>query len=155
MKILFLQKYPFIQIGTMGLSAFLKRNGHQCELLFIRKKNEVKQFIRSFSPDLLAFSCTTGMEEWVFDTSKMIREDFKIPVIVGGPHPTFHPEMVENENIDFICRGEGEIALSKLLDSWSKGEKNNEINNLWIKGNSEIIKNRIGHFLTGKRGFIF
>ena len=144
MKVLFLQKYPFIQIGTMSLSAFLKRNGHQCELLFLRKKNEVKQFILSFSPNLLAFSCTTGMEEWVFETAKMVREDFKIPVIVGGPHPTFHPEMVENENIDIICRGEGEIALSKLLDSWAKGEEASEINNLWIKKNGEIIKNPIG-----------
>lgn len=43
-------------------------------------------------------------------------------VIVGSFHPTFCPEeIMQNQNIDFIVRGEGEISLLRLVRELKTG----------------------------------
>ncbi len=39
----------------------------------------------------------------------------------GGPHPTFFPEVIENEGIDVIGIGECEYAMLELVDALEKG----------------------------------
>lgn len=51
-------------------------------------------------------------------------------IIVGGIHPTIHPEKYNNQYIDTVIMGEGEITLPKLLESQTfpkiiQGEKAN------------------------------
>ena len=43
-----------------------------------------------------------------------IKRQLNIPIIVGGPHPTYSPEMIFGDGIDIICQGEGELAMLEL-----------------------------------------
>lgn len=72
------------------------------------------------SPDIIGFSCTTGEHNWVLEVAKKIKKVMDIPIILGGPHPTFFPEIINDSNIDIICIGEGEHATLELLNKMEK-----------------------------------
>ena len=61
--------------------------------------------------------------------------------VVGGPHPTFFPEIIETNEVDIICRGEGDDALPELLNKLQAGEDYSDIPNLWVKKDGQVIKN--------------
>jgi anaerobic magnesium-protoporphyrin IX monomethyl ester cyclase len=70
--------------------------------------------------------------------------DKKINVIVGGHHPTHLPlEVMQNKNIDFVVRGEGEIPLLALMKELRKGVP--ELKRVqgihWRDSNGTIIAN--------------
>lgn len=146
---MFLQNDSFVKLAIEQLSAVLKAGGHECELFI---ESGEKHFLRaalSSGADLFAFSCTTGGEKWVLKIAAEIKKQSKVPVIVGGPHTTFFPKLIEDKNIDYICRGEGEYALLDLLDAI----KNNpggvhEISNIWSKDTTGKV------FETEPRDFI-
>jgi radical SAM superfamily enzyme YgiQ (UPF0313 family) len=139
MKVAFVQ-YPWWDlIGVMYLSAVLKENGHKCEV-FIGEKNLIKS-LKKFSPDIAAFSVVTGPHFWDLRMAKIIKEELDIPIIFGGPHPTFFPQVIENENVDIICRGEGEYAMLELANKMEDGKDITKIKNLWVKQNGRIFKN--------------
>lgn len=142
-KISFLQSEYEDKLGVLYLIAYLKSQGHSARLFIERRKwlNEVK----AYQPDLLGFSCLTGGHLWVESCAQSIKEDnrWDIPIIVGGSHPTFFPEMINNPYIDFICRGEGEYSVKELLDRMDKGEDLTLVPNIWSKQNGCIVKNDV------------
>ena len=91
---------------------------------FTGKKNVLfsdfikKQFEKS-APDVLAISCYTSMHYIItqFIAGLFKEENPKGIVIVGGYHPTVLPAdfTTPGAPYDYVVRGEGEIALSRLL----------------------------------------
>lgn len=142
-KILFLQPDAAEYIGIMSISAVLKQNGFYPEMLLERDTHRIVEFIQSCRPDIVAFPCMTSQAAWVIETSRVIKENHTCLVIVGGPHPTFMPEMVENPYIDAICRGEGEYPMLDLANAFNNGKDITSIPNLWIKYNSRIYRNDV------------
>lgn len=140
MKIVFLQKDSFVKLAVEQLCAVLKVEGHSCDLFIKSGENDFLTQVLSSGADLLAFSCTTGGERWVSQTAARIKAKSNIPIIVGGPHTTFFPQMIEDPNIDFICRGEGEFALLELADALEHDQQRiREIPNIWSKDPSGNI----------------
>jgi len=158
MKVLFAYKTSE-SLGIEYISSVLKENGHKTDLVFdpgageqeyelkIIKKHfnfekDILFKIKRFSPDLIAFSALTPLFPWVKSLSKLIKEEFDIPIIVGGMHPTILPEKtLKYRHIDMICRGEGEFALLDLVNSLESRKENYNIDNIWFKQNGKIIKN--------------
>jgi radical SAM superfamily enzyme YgiQ (UPF0313 family) len=63
--------------------------------------------------------------------------------VFGGPHPTFFPEMINEEGVDGVCVGEGEGAIVDLANSLDNGGLNPSIPNWWLKLDGEIVKNPV------------
>ena len=72
---------------------------------------------------------------------RKIKKKFRIPVILGGVHPTICPEIIHEESIDVVCRGEGEYAFLELLNNMEKGKDITKIKNMWVKKGNQIYKN--------------
>ena len=149
MKLVFLQRDSFVKLAVEELSAIAKKNGYECDLFI---ESGEKKFIESAvnsNADLFAFSTTTGRDSWVIETAEKLKQKCSTPVIVGGPHPTFFPDIIANKNIDYVCRGEGEYALLDLLNAMSTGNGNTtNIPNIWAKDVSDnICKNDIRPFI--------
>jgi len=157
MKILFV--YPNIidfacQLGqyNMGigyLSAVLKRDGHDVSVFNIYKRISKKEFIERVvneKPDLIAFSATSHMFPFVRQYCNwLLQEGLRFKTICGGVHATLLPqEVIETKGIDMVCVGEGENALSQLSQKLQSGEDISDINNIWIKTQSDIKKNPVG-----------
>ena len=142
-KILFLQNLPFEYMGPMYLSAVLKEHGHQCSLIVASENKNYFAKIREINPDFIGFSTMTGPHNWVVKTATEIKKYFDKPVILGGTHPTFFPEIIYESSVDIICLGEGEETILELAEKYDKNEDIFHIKNLWIKKNGRIFKNEL------------
>ena len=94
-----------------------------------------------FQPDVVAFSCTTGVHRWAGDFAEKIKRGRDVLTVVGGPHPTFFPKFIEHPGVDVICRGEGEQAIVEMANKISAGEPVQDTLNCWFKRNGEIVSN--------------
>jgi len=141
-KIVFIQQDSlFEHFGTEYLSSFLKQNGHEVDMIIENRKKKLVELVRKSNPDLVAFSCTTGIHLWAIDIARMLREELGILNIFGGPHPTFSPEMIDTPGVDIIARGEGEHALLELANCIDGDRDITNIKNLWVKKDGVVHKN--------------
>lgn len=142
-KILFLQNLPFEYMGPMHISALLKRHGHDCRLFILSEHKNYLNELMEYDPDLIGFSTMTGPHKWVIKIASQIKHNVKKPILLGGPHPTFFPEVIHEPSVDMICLGEGEFAVFELAEKLDKGGDVSHIQNLWVKRNGHIIKNEL------------
>lgn len=136
-----LQPYPYA--GTAYLCGAARFAGHDFKLHISDNPEKIYDAIRFEKPDLIGFSCMTGIHIKILSLIKIIRKIHSIPIILGGPHPTFFPEIINVEGVDIICRGEGEFALIELLNSIEEKTDYTKINNLWVKDGELIYKNEM------------
>lgn len=142
-KVLFLQNLPFEYIGPMHISALLKKHGHDCRLFILSEHKDYLQELMDYDPDLIGFSTMTGPHRWVLEIASEIKSQVNKPVLLGGPHPTFFPEVIHDPPVDMICLGEGEFTVLELAEKLDKGEDISHIQNLWVKRDGQIIKNNL------------
>src|SRR3989344_5279255 len=110
MKVVFMQYMVFEAFGPMYISSTLKQAGHKTELVIPQGNNG--DYLREVKgADLLALSVTSSFHKWHLERAKEVKEEYDIPVIMGGPHPTFHPEVVQEKNVDYAVLGEGEKPI--------------------------------------------
>jgi radical SAM superfamily enzyme YgiQ (UPF0313 family) len=145
MKVLFIQNNGIQEsIGIANLSGILKANGHQADLLLVSHTPDLIEAIRKYDPGLIAFSALTGVHHSLEKLAVLIKQHLNIPIIVGGPHPTYSPEMIFGAGIDIICRGEGELAMLELADTMERGTDVTKIRNLSVKTrNGTVHRNDI------------
>jgi radical SAM superfamily enzyme YgiQ (UPF0313 family) len=130
MRVVFLQKYlPQEMLGIAWLSAALKKAGHEPKVLFLPDP-EWESRLRAAAPGLLAFSITTGDHGFYRKVAARAKAITGAPVIFGGPHPTFVPDIVLEPEVDYVCRGEGEETLSELATRLERGESLDDVPNL-------------------------
>lgn len=132
----------FISFAPLWLSAVLKREGHQCDITGVSYK-EAKEVFERFKPDIVAYSAYTGGHSLMVEINKKLKKKFNFFSAFGGPHPTFIPELIEEEeSIDGICIGEGFEALPDLVNRLEKGEDISNVLNWWIRAGNKIYKNQ-------------
>jgi len=141
-RIVFILDSVFEHQGIQALSAFLKSNHYAAEALFY-SKGRADKFLAELAarPPLLAgFSVTSMNFQWAVDLAPRIKA-LGIPVVFGGPHPTYFPEFIETEGVDILCVGEGEYPLLELARAIDKGEDFSRIKNLSVKYGGKIFRN--------------
>ncbi len=141
MKVAWLQNTWTENLGSAWLSAVLKSKGHSSEF-FIEQRGWLKA-LKKYGPELIAFSCTTGIHCWALETAKRLKKEGleRVPVLMGGPHPTFYPEIIYEEGIDLICRGEGEQAVVELVEALATKSDTAKIENIWVKRDGRVLQN--------------
>jgi anaerobic magnesium-protoporphyrin IX monomethyl ester cyclase len=143
MKILFIEvdtvrNWAVASLGPAFIGAYLRHHGH--EVAFFRVPpdmdlHEIAKVVDSHQPGLIGLSLTS--RQWLRGAAiaESLQQTAKIPLIVGGLHPTFSPEeALSREGIDFVCLGEGETATLDLVEALEHGETGHGIDNIWVKG---------------------
>lgn len=106
------RRYTMPRIGTVLLATILKERGY-----------EVKSFIEDIAApdwafiensDIVCISALTSTAVRAYSAAQRAKAR-GIPVIMGGAHPSFMPEEALNY-CDFVVRGEGDCALTELLN---------------------------------------
>ncbi len=122
MRFLFIQKDPIPNLATMCLSAALKRAGHAAEVLVAPAESNLLRAARREDPDVVCLSATTGQHLWQLKTAAAVKRRLDCVVLMGGPHPTFYPRVLEeNPCLDYICIGEGEECIVALANALENG----------------------------------
>ena len=148
MNILFITNVParfpvlsgYVPLGIVYLSSVLKRAGHLVEVCTPRL-TEARRTIKDFKPSIVAYSACTGGVSDYFTFNRKIKNEFDVFSVFGGPHPTYFPEMIEEEGVDAVCRGEGEAAMLEMADVLERGGDVTRLENWWVKKNKVIYKN--------------
>ena len=107
--------------------------------------NEIRGKISSFQPDLVGISVLTAKLPSAFRIADICKDiNPNVRVVVGGHHPTIRPdEMLSNENIDFVIRGEGEETLYELLQALQTTAVDYHIiPGLSFRWNGDVIHNK-------------
>ncbi len=139
-KIILIQSLFVEQFGIMTLAAVAKAKGHDVTLA-IGSDSHILKKANEFSPDVIGFSVLTGYQKRYLQLGKMLKQNLnpKPLIVFGGPHATFFPQVVMEEGVDIVCRGEGEGALLDILDAIDNGKDIMGIDNTTIKQNGEVI----------------
>lgn len=143
MKMVFVQNLLTTHFGIMYISSVLKQNGHSTDVFIEGLHKDIVKDICDAKPDIVGFTCITGEHRWVEKRVAEIKKYLDVPIIVGGPHPTYFPEMIEMENLDIVCRGDGENVVLELMNKTQNKESINNIQGLWVKADGKIHKNNL------------
>jgi radical SAM superfamily enzyme YgiQ (UPF0313 family) len=130
-------------LGIGYLAAVAKQAGHTVRL-GVLLHDDIVSIARSFSADIVGFTATTGFHRKYLELARALkRSDPERLVVMGGPHPTFFPEVLEeNDSVDAICRGEGEEAFVEFLDALDRSADHTRIRNFWVRSSgSTIVRN--------------
>jgi anaerobic magnesium-protoporphyrin IX monomethyl ester cyclase len=165
MKVLFYYR-GIESLGVGYLMSYLREQGHEVKLIFdpgldnnlfmqfgfMEKLNQYDHLLkraREFSPDIVAVSILTNIYQPINKMIKRFKEELGVPIIAGGPHVSALPDhVIQNDNIDMICIGEGEEAFSELLYRMENGLDFLDTRNIWFKNNGKIIKNEIRNLIN-------
>ena len=124
MRVMFLINYVSIEgdpMGVMQLSAIAKKQGWETDLC-LASENYMKA-VRDTRPDLIAVSMMTTDYLGLMHVIRSIRTfDEHTQILVGGPHPTYSPDLIEEPGVTAICVGEGDYAFMEVLRRLEHGE---------------------------------
>ena len=143
MRVLFVtQQIDCEPHGIMHLSSALKAAGHEVALAADALEDPVR-VAKEFQPGIIGYSVITGSHRYYYQLNRRLKEEIDFFSAFGGPHPTFFPEMIDEEGVDGICIGEGEGALVDLANSLEAGRFDLAILNWWFKVGGKIIRNPV------------
>src|SRR5208283_2786086 len=138
-RVVFVQKDVFAKPGVMALSAVVKAAGFDCRVVVADLERDVVRAVLELQPDVVAFTLTTGAYPFMKAVGTRLRENHYDKIIIcGGPHPTFHPDVIHDPYLDALCRGEGEEAMLEFLQACQNGQPTEHIPNLWVKKNGKV-----------------
>ncbi|MBE6791389.1 MAG: B12-binding domain-containing radical SAM protein [Ruminococcaceae bacterium] len=135
-------------LGLLSIATYLKRNGHEVRI-YDRcvDKTALSRVMKEFNPQIAGVSVMSsrGLKDAV-KISKTIKKA-EIPVIWGGQLPSMQAELVlENDFVDFVSFGEGEITWKELSDVLTAGGSIDDIDGIAYKKNGKIIFNKCRPF---------
>ena len=105
-----------------------------------REEDLFARRIRELNPHIVGLSVLSPYVAIAKRLTQIIRKNASASVIWGGIHPTLSPETCIEE-ADLICLGEGEGALTDLVQAVRDGKDYQRIENLWSKNNGHFLKN--------------
>jgi radical SAM superfamily enzyme YgiQ (UPF0313 family) len=130
-------------LGLMYLSAYLHAQGHESRIFIDVRGTNAMAEVEAYNPQVVGFSCTTGLHHWALDFARRYKARHpQAVVLMGGPHPTFYPEMIHDPAVDFVCVGEGEEAAVDLAQALESGGDLTGIANLWTKRDGQVFMNQ-------------
>lgn len=141
MKVAFVQALPIMVDAYMILSATLKERGIETEVFIEAFDNNLAETLANSDADLIGFNVLTGSYNWALNMTKAIKSRRDVPVVFGGVHPTFYPEIIDYNYVDFICVGEGEGAFIELTEAIRDGKSTEGIANIGYMKNNKLTVN--------------
>lgn len=127
--------------GIMTMGAILKKEGFDVEVV-PSDVSYLESRLADGTPTILAYSTPTPYYGHYKDVNRRLKQRFPSVISVfGGPHPTFFPEMIEDEGVDAVCIGEGEHAMAEFATGIASGSPVRELRNWWVKEEGVIHRN--------------
>lgn len=133
-----------LPVSLVYLAGYMEKQGYTVRIfdgqVETMTDQTINRVITDFRPDVLGITCMTPM---VIETRKVAAvakaTDPELMVVVGGIHPSILPDdMIRDENIDVIVRGEGEITFHELLQAWPDSDLKS-IDGLTFRDNGQVV----------------
>ena len=104
-----------------------------------------KKKVATFKPDLILVSVLESTYYLALDLLKAIPEkDRTYKTFFGGVFATYASnKIIQNNLVDYVCRGEGEGAVVEMANALCAGGRIDQIKNCTVKGDGNIFKNNM------------
>jgi radical SAM superfamily enzyme YgiQ (UPF0313 family) len=135
-------------LGIMSLASFLRDRVDGIEIKLIdmlpqglSARQAVAQALE-FEPDILGISAMSYEANELAELAKESKaRQPALPVVAGGPHPTTSaPRVMQDHNIDYIVRGEGELTFLEMLPRLLAGDDDmSGVSGICFRKNGETV----------------
>ncbi|MDP8226728.1 MAG: cobalamin-dependent protein, partial [Candidatus Celaenobacter polaris] len=147
--------YKGMRVPSLGLSSLSGNLDSSfvgrviiADLLMVQHnlRSYIHKVLKGFQPHIVGMTCMSFQYETATKIAELIKQyDQNIITIFGGYHPTLAYELIseskEKKYIDYLVRGEGEVAFNKLIKALSCNDDFTEIPNLSYKVNGHFVHN--------------
>lgn len=135
-------------LGLAYIASYLEKNGITVKIIdAIAEEQEIQDLLEGLTevPDFIGITATTITIKSALENAAICKAKFpKAIIVLGGVHPTLVPEEVlNNEKVDYVIRGEGEIAFLNLIN----GKELEKIDGLSYKKGGEYFHNPYGELI--------
>ncbi len=108
-------------LGLATIAAVLEKAGHKVRIIdsptLELSFKEWLSIIKMEKPDLIGLSILTPLAPKAYASIKTLKEEMPdIPIIVGGPHPSFMYKEALDNGADIVVIGEGELTTLDLAN---------------------------------------
>lgn len=142
-----------IEVSVLDIAA----EGRNCvrkvgkKLRYGLTEEQIISRVREINPFLVGITCQSTLHaKDAHETARIIkRANKKILIVMGGAHPSSLPkEVLKDENVDIVVRGEGEITLWEIVRNFKNGKNLNDIEGISLRRNGKIIDNPPRSYIT-------
>lgn len=91
---------------------------HDVRIFDMRIESNLGTQLEDFQPEMVGCSCVAANYDLAKDVLKAAKKhNPETFTVIGGHHPSLVPELCNDQYIDFVVIGEGEITLRELADA--------------------------------------
>lgn len=139
-------------LSLLAIGAIAEQHGYEVRIFDKRVDKNADSILLNSIDDALCVGITSLTGPQIQDgriLSRKIKEKNKnIPVVWGGWHPSLLPhQTIEDQYIDFVVRGQGELTFIELLEAFRLNKDFESITGLLFKKNGRIIDNGMREFV--------
>ncbi len=111
-NVLFVQNVWHELLGVGFLSTVLKRAGFTPWVEVFGNTRRLAALIEETNPLFVGVPVISGSHGWAEHVARTVKNTHPhLPVIMGGPHPTFYPDAIRDSAFDALVRGEAEESV--------------------------------------------
>jgi radical SAM superfamily enzyme YgiQ (UPF0313 family) len=116
-------------MGLLYLGAALERRGNSVRLLDMEalglEEARIKEVLLADKPSVIGVTAATPMIRQAVGLCRLAKGLLPgVKTLVGGVHPTLLPEeVIADEGVDVVVRGEGEETAVELMDALERGSE--------------------------------
>ncbi len=111
-------------------------------LCYRRVRETVTRLVRAFDPEVVGLSVMTFQRRTAGRLIQLVRAlKPGVKIVVGGYDPSLAGEAYEGMGVDYIVRGEGEVAFRELLRALERGKGFDRIGGLSFRNGEGWLHN--------------
>lgn len=140
----------FPPLSLAWVCAIAEKAGHDALLIDARTlrltKEDTLDILKKWKPDILGFMMTTYMFPETLAWIRFLKNNLKIPVIIGGYNLRVYPiDSVSVDGPDFGCLNSAYHTLPRLLEELEGRRKFDDVPGLIYKKNGQVIMTPYGN----------
>lgn len=133
----------FPPLSLAWVAAIAEKAGHEATIIDARtlrlSPQQVLQQLRNFKPDLLGFMMTTYMFRETLGWAAYLKENLKVPVVLGGYNLRVYPkESLMNDIADYGVVNSVYYTIPRLLEEIDERGHFDDVPGLVYKNNGKI-----------------
>lgn len=133
-------------LGLLSIAAYIREySGHEVSIYDgverCASDKQVLGAVESFQPDVVGISSMTCERVEGHHTAKIIKERFpKLTMVYGGSYASSQPDaVIENDAVDYVVIGEGEIPFLNLINALNSGGDPSSIGGVVSHNNGDSL----------------
>ena len=135
--------------ALLSIAAPLHKKGYRIKIIDQRVNSLWEQELGSVlknKPICVGISAMTGSQIYfALKAAKIVRSktNARVPIVWGGPHPSILPEQtLEDEHVDIVCVGEGDIAFSEIVEALERKRHLSQVLGIAYKDGKQKLHTR-------------